>query len=46
LSGINANFLQVELNVEGGAKVFLQNKLSRSRGKLHELKPLLEAKSK
>ncbi|KAI0287946.1 hypothetical protein BC826DRAFT_1168600 [Russula brevipes] len=35
-----------ELNVEGGAKIFLQNKLSRSRGKILELKPLLEAKRK
>ncbi|KAF8488671.1 hypothetical protein F5888DRAFT_1796322 [Russula emetica] len=35
-----------EVNVEGGAKIFLQNKLSRSRGKLLELRPLLEAKRK
>lgn len=35
-----------EPNVEGGAKIFLQNKLSRSRGKLLELRPLLEAKGK
>jgi len=35
-----------ELTIEGGAKIFLQNKLSRSRGKLLELKPLLEDKRK
>ncbi|KAI0270983.1 hypothetical protein BGY98DRAFT_1100477 [Russula aff. rugulosa BPL654] len=35
-----------EPSVEGGAKIFLQNKLSRSRGKLLELRPLLEAKGK
>ncbi|KAI9463789.1 hypothetical protein F5148DRAFT_1286022 [Russula earlei] len=35
-----------ELTIEGGAKIFLQNKLSRSRGKLLELKPLLEEKRK
>ncbi|KAF8490779.1 hypothetical protein F5888DRAFT_1795913 [Russula emetica] len=35
-----------EVNVEGGAKIFLQNKLSKSRGKLLELRPLLEAKRK
>ncbi|KAI0269925.1 hypothetical protein BC834DRAFT_863984 [Gloeopeniophorella convolvens] len=35
-----------EVSVEGGAKVFLQNKLSRSRTKLSELKPLLETKRK
>ncbi|KAI0301167.1 hypothetical protein B0F90DRAFT_1817183 [Multifurca ochricompacta] len=35
-----------DINIEGGAKIFLQNKLSRSRAKLLELKPLLEAKSK
>jgi hypothetical protein len=39
-------FLQAEPNVEDGAKIFLQNKLSRSRGKLLELRPLLEAKGK
>ncbi|KAH9011660.1 hypothetical protein EDB85DRAFT_2076883 [Lactarius pseudohatsudake] len=33
-----------EVSVEGGAKVFLQNKLQRSRAKLQELKPLLEGK--
>jgi len=33
-----------EVNVEGGAKIFLQNKLQRSRSKLLELKPLLEEK--
>ncbi|KAI9465047.1 hypothetical protein BJY52DRAFT_1184087 [Lactarius psammicola] len=33
-----------EVNVEGGAKIFLQNKLQRSRAKLLELKPLLEEK--
>lgn len=32
--------------VEGGAKIFLQNKLQRSRAKLQELKPLLEEKRK
>ncbi|KAH9985527.1 hypothetical protein BJV77DRAFT_1061951 [Russula vinacea] len=35
-----------ELSVEGGAKTFLQNKLSRSREKLVVLKPLLESKRK
>ncbi|KAH8994342.1 hypothetical protein EDB86DRAFT_3078196 [Lactarius hatsudake] len=35
-----------EVNVEGGAKIFLQNKLQRSRAKLQELKPLLEEKRK
>ncbi|KAH9999595.1 hypothetical protein BJV74DRAFT_944693 [Russula compacta] len=35
-----------EPSIEGGAKIFLQNKLSRCRGKLLELKPLLEAKGK
>ncbi|KAH8989067.1 hypothetical protein EDB92DRAFT_1947619 [Lactarius akahatsu] len=35
-----------EINVEGGAKIFLQNKLQRSRAKLQELKPLLEGKRK
>ncbi|KAF8469405.1 hypothetical protein DFH94DRAFT_795809 [Russula ochroleuca] len=35
-----------ELSVEGGAKIFLQNKLSRSRGKVLVLKPLLESKRK
>ena len=38
--------MQAEVNVEGGAKIFLQNKLQRSRTKLLELKPLLEEKSK
>ncbi|KAF8262551.1 hypothetical protein EI94DRAFT_1808606 [Lactarius quietus] len=33
-----------DVNVEGGAKIFLQNKLQRSRAKLLELKPLLEDK--
>jgi len=35
-----------ELSVEDGAKIFLQNKLGRSRGKLLDLKPLLESKRK
>ncbi|KAI9443492.1 hypothetical protein H4582DRAFT_2072520 [Lactarius indigo] len=35
-----------EVNVEDGAKIFLQNKLQRSRAKLLELKPLLEEKRK
>jgi len=35
-----------ELTIEGSAKIFLQNKLSISRGKLLELKPLLENKRK
>jgi hypothetical protein len=38
--------VQAEVNVEGGAKIFLQNKLQRSRAKLLELKPLLDEKSK
>jgi hypothetical protein len=38
--------LQAEVNVDGGAKIFLQNKLSRSRAKLLELNPLLDAKSR
>ena len=38
--------MQAEVNVEGGAKIFLQNKLQRSRAKLLELKPLLDEKSK
>ncbi|KAI0061488.1 hypothetical protein BV25DRAFT_1805486 [Artomyces pyxidatus] len=35
-----------ELNAEGAPKVVLQNKLSRSRSKLTELRPLLENKRK
>lgn len=38
--------LQEEVNVDSGAKIFLQNKLSRARAKLLELNPLLEAKSR
>jgi hypothetical protein len=38
------SYLQAEVSVDGGAKIFLQNKLSRSRAKLLELNPLLEAK--
>lgn len=33
-----------DVNIEGGAKIFLQNKLQISRAKILELKPLLEEK--
>lgn len=39
-----AHYDTAEVSVEGGAKIFLQNKLQRSRAKLLELKPLLEEK--
>lgn len=35
---------QGEICVESSPKVFLQNKLARSRGKLQELEPVLSAK--
>ena len=44
--GDERKLLQAELNVDGGAKIFLQNKLARSRAKLLELNPLLVARSK
>jgi hypothetical protein len=44
--GTDMNYLQAEVSVDGGAKIFLQNKLSRSRAKLLELNPLLEAKGR
>ncbi|KAI0322418.1 hypothetical protein OF83DRAFT_1161259 [Amylostereum chailletii] len=35
-----------EISVEGAPKIYLQNKLGRSRAKLQELSPLLESKKK
>jgi formin-binding protein 1 len=34
------------MNIDSSPKVFLQNKLSRSRSKLDELMPVLDAKRK